>query len=206
MNGAICGELEAATGCWGSPVVASLVDPVTAMGTALSGAVCRELEAATGCWGSSVVASLVDAVTVVGLALTGAVGGELDGDTVTCRLSGALVAGETGETIVESKVPGLRGTAAMTDLPSHRDHEGAIETGFPQTHGTMRRWSCPARVLELRSGTRRRSAVSASLPGQKVTCNAPPDPPPPRPALVSVDPRRDGASAERSSCAPPGGV
>jgi len=21
----------------------------------------------------------------------------------------------------------------MTDLPSHRDHEGAIETGFPQT-------------------------------------------------------------------------
>jgi hypothetical protein len=31
------------------------------------------------------------------------------------------------------KVPGLKGTAAMTDLPSHRDHEGAIETGFPQT-------------------------------------------------------------------------
>src|SRR6185436_5425506 len=28
---------------------------------------------------------------------------------------------------------GLKGTAAMTDLPSHRDHEGAIETGFPQT-------------------------------------------------------------------------
>jgi hypothetical protein len=27
-----------------------------------------------------------------------------------------------------------------------------------------------------------------------VTCNAPPDPPPPRPPLVSVDPRRDGAS------------
>jgi hypothetical protein len=44
-------------------------------------------------------------------------------------------------------------------------------------------------VLELRSGTGRRGAVSAPLPGQKVTCNAPPGPPPQedRP-LVSVDP------------------
>jgi len=82
----------------------------------LSGAVCRELEAATGCCGSSVGASLVDAVTVVGLALSGAVCGELAGDAVPCRLSGALAAGEAGETIVESKVP--EGAAAMIDLPS----------------------------------------------------------------------------------------
>jgi hypothetical protein len=87
------------------------------VGVALSGAVCSELEAARGCWDSSVVASLVDAVTAVGIALSGAACGELDGDAVTCRLSGALVVGEAGETIVESKVPGLRGTAVTTDLP-----------------------------------------------------------------------------------------
>ena len=69
-------------------------------------------------WVSSVVASLVDAVTAVAIALSGAVCGELDGDAVPCRLSGVLIAGEAGETIVESVVPGLRGTAAMTDLPS----------------------------------------------------------------------------------------
>jgi len=103
---------------WVSSVVASLVDAVTAVAIALSGAVCGELEAATGCWDSSVVAFLVDAVTAVGIALSGAVCGELDGDAVPCRLSGVLIAGEAGETIVESVVPGLRGTAAMTDLPS----------------------------------------------------------------------------------------
>jgi len=61
----------------------------------------------------------------------------------------------------------------------------------------------PGQVLELRSGTGRRGEVCAPRPGQKVTCNAPPDPP--KTALVSVDPRRDGASAEqwRSWCATP---
>ena len=81
-----------------------VVDAVTA--SALSGAVCGELEAATGCWGSSVVASLVDAVTAGGIALSGAVCGELDGDAAPCRLFGALIAGEAGDTIMESVVLG----------------------------------------------------------------------------------------------------
>ena len=84
-----------------------VVDAVTA--SALSGAICGELEAATGCWGSSVVASLVDAVTPGGIALSGAVCGELDGDAVPCRLFGALIADEAGETIVESVVLGQNG-------------------------------------------------------------------------------------------------
>lgn len=61
---------------------------------------------------------MVDAVTAVVIALTGAVCGELDGDAESCRLSGALLAGEGGETIVEGVVLGLRGTVAITDLPS----------------------------------------------------------------------------------------
>jgi hypothetical protein len=65
----------------------------------------------------------------------------------------------------------------------------------------------PRLVLELRAGTGRRDAVSASLPGQKVTCNAPPAPPtktaplsvdppdlPTKTPTVSVDSRRGGAS------------
>src|SRR6266550_3240265 len=75
-------------------------------------AFCDFLEAATGCWGSSLVASLVDAVTAI--ALRGTVCGELEVDAVPCRLFGALIAGEAGESVV----PGLRGIAAMTDLPS----------------------------------------------------------------------------------------
>ena len=71
---------------------------------------------ATGCWDGSVV--VVDAVTAGGIALSGAVCGELDGDAVPCRLFGALIADEAGDTIMESVVLGLRGTAAMTDLPS----------------------------------------------------------------------------------------
>src|SRR6516164_7248228 len=59
------------------------------------------------------MAVVVDAVTAS--ALSGAVCGELDGDAVPCRLFGALIADEAGETIVESVVLGLRGTAAMTD-------------------------------------------------------------------------------------------
>jgi hypothetical protein len=88
--------LEVAKGCWGISVVSSLVDAVTAV----------------------VIASLVGAITVVAIALSGAGCGELDGDVESCGLSGALIAGEAGETIVESVVPGLRGIAAMTDLPS----------------------------------------------------------------------------------------
>lgn len=71
-------------------------------------------------------------------ALGGAVCGEFPGDGETCRLSGALIAGDGGETIaegvvaliagdggetmgetmVESVVPRLRGTLAISDLPS----------------------------------------------------------------------------------------
>jgi hypothetical protein len=52
------------------------------------------------------------------------------------------------------------------------------DCGSFRPDGTTRRCSCPARVLELRSDAGRRGAVSASLPEQKVTCNAPPGPPP----------------------------
>src|SRR5262249_52450610 len=62
--------------------------------------------------------SLVDAVTAVPIALSGAVRGDLDGDAETCRLSGALTAGEAGETIAESGALGSRGIVATTDLPS----------------------------------------------------------------------------------------
>lgn len=67
-------------------------------------------------------------------ALGGAVRGEFAGDGETCRLSGALIAGEGGEaivegavalitgeggeTIVESVEPRLRGTLAISDLAS----------------------------------------------------------------------------------------
>jgi len=51
-----------------------------------------------------------------------AVCGEFAGDGETCRLSGALIAGEgdetMGETMVESVVPRLRGTLAISDLLS----------------------------------------------------------------------------------------
>jgi hypothetical protein len=58
-----------------------------------------------------VIASLVDAVTAVAIVLTGAGCGELDGDAETCRLSGALTAGEAGEAIVESVALGLRASS-----------------------------------------------------------------------------------------------
>ena len=61
-----------------------------------------DLEAATACWDGPVVA--VDAVTAS--ALSGAVCGELDSDAVPCRLFGALIAGEAGDTIMESVVLG----------------------------------------------------------------------------------------------------
>jgi hypothetical protein len=46
------------------------------------------------------------------IALSGAVCGELDGDAESCRLAGALLAGEGGEAIVEGVVLGLGGTVA----------------------------------------------------------------------------------------------
>ena len=41
--------------------------------------------------------------------MSGAVCGELDGDAAPCRLFGALIADEAGDTIMESVVLGLRG-------------------------------------------------------------------------------------------------
>src|SRR5262249_17935479 len=64
-------------------------------------AFCDFLGGGTGSWARSVVAASVDAVTAVVIALSGVVCGELDGDAESCRLSGALIAGEGGETIVE---------------------------------------------------------------------------------------------------------
>jgi hypothetical protein len=97
-----------------------VVDAVTAVVAALSGAVL-----------SGVVCGELAAVVA---ALSGAGRGELAGDAETCRLSGALVAGEGdaamvegvvafpagdgGETIVESVVLIVRGPLAITDLPS----------------------------------------------------------------------------------------
>jgi hypothetical protein len=81
---------------------------------------------------------VVDAVTAGANASSRVVCGELDRDAESCRLTGALIAGEGGETIVEGVVLGLGGaaaivlglggmaaivlrlweTAAITDLPS----------------------------------------------------------------------------------------
>jgi hypothetical protein len=71
------------------------------------------LGAGTGCSARSVVAAVVDAVTAAGDALSGAVCGELDGDAESRRLTGALTAGEGGETVVEGGVLGLGGTVAI---------------------------------------------------------------------------------------------
>src|SRR6516225_7130267 len=77
---------------------------------------CGFLEAAIGCRGSSVLAVVAGAAAAVAIASFGAACTELDGNEEEfCRLSGALTAGEAGETIVESMALGLRGTAAITD-------------------------------------------------------------------------------------------
>jgi hypothetical protein len=105
---------------------------------ALRAAFCDFLAAGTGSWARSVVAGPVDAVTAGANASSRVVCGELDRDAESCRLTGALIAGEGGETIVEGIVLGLGGaaaivlglggmaaivlrlweTAAITDLPS----------------------------------------------------------------------------------------
>src|SRR5215475_10715147 len=61
----------------------------------------------------SVVAAVVDAVTAGANASSLVVCGELDGDADSPRLSGALLAGEGGETIVEGVVLGPRGAVAI---------------------------------------------------------------------------------------------
>ena len=62
---------------------------------------------------SSVVAGAVDAVTAGANASSRVVCGELDRDADSCRLTGALMAGEGGGTIVEGAVLGLAGAAAI---------------------------------------------------------------------------------------------
>jgi hypothetical protein len=105
---------------------------------ALRAVFCDFLAAGTGSWARSVVAGPVDAVTAGANASSRVVCGELDRDAESCRLTGALIAGEGGETIVEGVVLGLGRaaaivlglggmaaivlrlweTAAITDLPS----------------------------------------------------------------------------------------
>jgi hypothetical protein len=67
------------------------------------------------------------------IALSGAVCGELDGDAESCRLSGALMAGEGSETIVEGVALGLRGAVAITGLPLTSGSWPAICTTTPLT-------------------------------------------------------------------------
>jgi hypothetical protein len=67
------------------------------------------------------------------IAVSGAVCGELDGDAESCRLSGALMAGEGSETIVEGVALGLRGAVAITGLPLTSGSLPAICTTTPLT-------------------------------------------------------------------------
>ena len=80
---------------------------------ALRAVFCDFLAAGTGSWARSVVAGPVDAVTAGANASSRVVCGELDRDAESCRLTGALIAGEGGETIVEGIVLGLGGAAAI---------------------------------------------------------------------------------------------
>ena len=84
---------------------------------------CGFLEAAIGCRGSSVVAVIAVVAVVAGAAAAvaiasfGAACTELGGNEEEfCRLSGALTAGEAGETIGESVALGLRGSARECPL------------------------------------------------------------------------------------------
>ena len=79
----------------------------------LRDAFCDFLGAGTGCSARSVVAAVVDAVTAGANASSRVVCGEFDRDAESCRLTGALIAGEGGETIVEGVVLGLGGAAAI---------------------------------------------------------------------------------------------
>jgi len=80
---------------------------------ALRAVFCDFLGAGTGCSARSVVAAVVDAVTAGANASSRVVCGELDRDAESCRLTGALTAGDGGETIVEGVVLGLGGAAAI---------------------------------------------------------------------------------------------
>jgi hypothetical protein len=79
---------------------------------ALRPAFCDFLGAGTGCSARSVVAAGVDAVTAGANASSRVVCGELDRDAESCRLTGARIAGEGGETTAEGVALGLGGTAA----------------------------------------------------------------------------------------------
>jgi hypothetical protein len=101
---------------------------------ALSGAVRGGLAAGVAALSGAVCGELAAGVAALGRAVCG----EFAGDGETRRLSGALIAGEGGEaivagvaaliageggetigaTMVESAVPRLRGTLAISDLPS----------------------------------------------------------------------------------------
>src|SRR5215831_11191498 len=114
---------------WAKRPHAAASCPLRLRSFGLRAAFCDFLAAGTGSWARSVVAGPVDAVAAVVTALSGAERGKLAGDAETCGLSGALVAcegdeaivegafpaGEGGETIVESVVLRLRGTVAITD-------------------------------------------------------------------------------------------
>jgi len=149
LRPAFCDFLAAGTGGWAGSVVAASVDAVTAGVTASSGAVCGGLAAGIAALSGAVCGGLAAGVAALGCAvrgelaagvaaLAGAACGEFAGDAETCRLSGALIAGEggeaivegavaliageggdtIGETMVESAVPRLRGTLAIADLAS----------------------------------------------------------------------------------------
>src|SRR5262245_16568678 len=113
---------------WAKRPHAAASRPLRLRSFGLRAAFCDFLGAGAGCSARSVVAAVVDAVTAGANASSRVVCGELDRDAESCRLTGALIAGEGGETIVEGVVLGLGGmaaivlrlweTAAITDLPS----------------------------------------------------------------------------------------
>src|SRR5262249_24974952 len=89
------------------------------------------LGAGAGCSARSVVAAVVDAVTAGANASSRVVCGELDRDAESCRLTGALIAGEGGETIVEGVVLGARGSGRNPALAREyaRNRAGARGNG-----------------------------------------------------------------------------
>src|SRR5215471_6229048 len=113
---------------WAKRPHAAASRPLRLRSFGLRAAFCDFLGAGAGCSARSVVAAVVDAVTAGANASSRVVCGELDRDAESCRLTGALTAGDGGETIVEGVVLGLGGaaaialgpweTAAITDLPS----------------------------------------------------------------------------------------
>src|SRR5215831_14201998 len=98
---------------WAKRPHAAASRPLRLRSFGLRAVFCDFLAAGTGSWARSVVAGPVDAVTAGANASSRVVCGELDRDAESCRLTGALIAGEGGETIVEGIVLGLGGAAAI---------------------------------------------------------------------------------------------